>query len=241
MGARNGVTAALMVQSGFSGVPDVLDGEHNMIEALSTEPRPEEMVADLGRRFYVTETAIKTFSVGYPIQAPLDALLALRREHGLTPANVARIVARLPEDGASIVDNRAMPDVNLQYVLAVGLVDGTISFEDSHSQARMKDPQVLAIKDRVELVADRSLLDPEAPRSGRVEVTLRDGRTVSHFTRHPPGTKENPLDTKGVNDKARGLIEPVLGRERTGEIIAIVNQLEAARSIRDLVRLLTRV
>jgi hypothetical protein len=38
MGARNGVTAALMVQSGFSGVPDVLDGEHNMIEALSTEP-----------------------------------------------------------------------------------------------------------------------------------------------------------------------------------------------------------
>jgi 2-methylcitrate dehydratase PrpD len=74
-----------------------------------------------------------------------------------------------------------------------------------------------------------------------VEVTLRDGRTVSHFTRHPPGTKENPLDTKGVNDKARGLIEPVLGRERTGEIIAIVNQLEAARSIRDLVRLLTRV
>lgn len=239
MGARNGVSAALMVQAGFTGVADVLDGEHNMIEALSTEPKPEEMVADLGRRFYVTETAIKTFSVGYPIQAPLDALLTLRREHGLTPANVTRIVARLPEDGALIVSNRAMPDVNIQYVLAVGLIDGTISFEDSHSQARMKDPQVLAVKERVELVADRSLLDPSAPRSGRVEVTLRDGRTVSHFTRHPPGTKENPLDTNGVNEKARGLIERVLGRDRTNAVIRAVNELDALGNIRELVRLLT--
>jgi 2-methylcitrate dehydratase PrpD len=238
MGARNGVSAALMVQAGFTGVADVLDGEHNMIEALSTEPRPEEMVADLGRRFYVTETAIKTFSVGYPIQAPLDALLTLRREHGLTPANVARIVARLPEDGALIVSNRAMPDVNIQYVLAVGLIDGTISFEDSHSQARMKDPQVLAVKERVELVADKSLLDPDAPRSGRVEVTLRDGRTVTHFTRHPPGTKENPLDTNGVNAKARGLIEPVLGPDRTNGIIRAVNQMDTLGNIRDLVRLM---
>ncbi len=239
MGARNGVSAALMVQSGFTGVADVLDGEHNMIEALSTEPKPEEMVADLGRRFYVTETAIKTFSVGYPIQAPLDALLALRREHGLTPANVARIVARLPEDGALIVSNRAMPDVNLQYVLAVGLLDGTISFEDSHSQARMKDPQVLAVKERVELVADRALMDPDAPRSGRVEVTLRDGRTVTHFTRYPPGTKENPLDTNGVNEKARGLIEPVLGRDRTARVIQTVNEMETLGNIRDLIRLMT--
>ena len=239
MGARNGVSAALMVQSGFTGVTDVLDGEHNMIEALSTEPKPEEMVADLGRRFYVTETAIKTFSVGYPIQAPLDALLTLRRQHGLTPDNVARIVARLPEDGALIVDNRAMPDVNLQYVLAVGLVDGLMSFEDSHSSARMKDPQILAVKERVELVPDRMLMDPDAPRSGRVDVTLRDGRTVTHFTRFPPGTKENPLDTNGVNEKARGLIAPILGPDRTGRIIQAVNQIDTLGNIRDLIRLMT--
>jgi 2-methylcitrate dehydratase PrpD len=132
-----------------------------------------------------------------------------------------------------------MPDVNLQYVLAVGLVDGTISFEDSHSQARMKDPQILAVKERVELVADRSLLDPDAPRSGRVEVTLRDGRTVTHFTRHPPGTKENPLDTAGVNEKARGLIEPVLGPGRTDTVIQMVNRLDGLDDIRELQRLLT--
>jgi len=238
MGARNGVTAALMAQAGFTGVPDVLDGEHNALQALSREPRPEEMVAGLGSRFFITETAIKVFSVGYPIQAALDAFLVLRRQHALTLDNVERIVARLPEDGARIVDDRAMPDVNLQYVLACALIDGTLSFEASHSYERMRDPQVLAAKKRVELVADRTLMDPTAPRSGRVDVTLRDGRTVSHFTRHAPGTKENPLDTAGVVAKARNLMLPVIGASRTNEVIDRINALEQLRSVRELANLL---
>jgi len=236
MGARNGVTAALMVQSGFTGVRAVLDGEHNMIQALSTEPRPEQMVAGLGSRFFVTETAIKTFSVGYPIQAPLDALLTLRRRHGLTAENVDRIVARLPEDGARIVDDSAMPDVNCQYILAVGLLDGAVSFADSHSHERMKDPRVLAVKQRIQLVADRSLMKPDAPRSGLVEVTLRDGRQVTQFTPHAPGTKENPLDASGVDAKVRDLMAPVVGAERTAAIIRSVHTLEQIGNVRDFVR-----
>src|SRR5262245_23303974 len=117
MGARNGVTAAVMAQMGFTGVWDVLDGEHNALIALSANPNAEEMVAGLGTRFYVTETAIKPYSVGYPIQAPLDAFLRLVREHGLTPDNVESIVVRLPEDGARVVNDRAMPDVNCQHII----------------------------------------------------------------------------------------------------------------------------
>ena len=234
MGARNGVTAAIMVQLGFTGVWDVLDGEHNALMALSTEPKPEEMISALGSRYYVSETALKPFSVGYPIQAPLDAFLTLRREHALSESNVERIVVRLPEDGARIVDDRSMPDVNCQHIIAVALVDGIVSFEDSHSYDRMADPKVRAAKERIKLVADPALMDPAAPRSGLVEVTLRDGRTVSHFTRHAPGTKENPLDTESVNTKARLLMEPVLGAEQTERIIRRLNTLEELDDVREL-------
>jgi len=240
MGARNGVTAALMVQMGFTGVPDVLDGEHNALEAHSRQPHPEEMVNGLGARFFVTETTIKTFSVGLPVQAALDAFFILRREHGLTVDNVDRIVVRLPEDGAAIVDNRSMPDVNCQYLIAVALIDGALSFEDSHSYDRMKDARVLAVKARVQLVADRTLMDPTAPRSGQVEVSLRDGRKVSHLTRHAPGSKENPLDTAGVAAKARALMTPVLGAPKTEALIQRVNGLEELKSVRELVSLLVR-
>jgi 2-methylcitrate dehydratase PrpD len=227
------------VESGFTGVRDVLEGEHNALEALSQKPQPEAMVADLGRRFYVRESAIKVFSVGYPIQAPLDAFLTLRREHNLTPANVQRIVVKLPPDGAGIVNDREMPDVNVQYCVAVALIDGTISFEDSHSRARMGDAEVLRIKQRVQLVPDPALRDPAAPRSGLVEVTMTDGRTVTHFTKFPPGTKENPLDDARVTAKARALIEPVLGKAKTDTIVSRVNALENVRDVRELARALT--
>ena len=239
MGARNGVTAAIMAQMGFTGVHDVLGGEHNVLQALSTQPQPSEMTAGLGSRYFITESAIKTFSVGYPIQAALDAILTLRRENALTVNNVERIVVRLPEDGARIVNNSAMPDVNLQHLVSLALADGAVSFADSHSRERMTDPQILAVKQRVTLVADRSLMDPEAPRSGLVEVTLRDGRAVSHFTKYPPGTKENPLNTAGVNAKARDLMAPVLGAQRTEAVIQRINALEDLKSVRELRPLLT--
>ena len=56
------------------------------------------MLAGLGSRFCVTETAIKPYPVGYPIQAALDAFFVLHRAHGLTVDNVERIIVRLPTD-----------------------------------------------------------------------------------------------------------------------------------------------
>jgi 2-methylcitrate dehydratase PrpD len=236
MGARNGVTAVVMVQTGFTGVRDVLSGRHNAIEALSSQPHPEAIMADLGSRYFVSETGIKTYSVGYPNQAPLDAFFTLRRQYGLRADNVERIVVRLPEDGPGIVSNSPMPDVNCQYLIATALIDGAVSFANSHSREHMADPQIRAVMQRVQVVGDAKLNDPAAPRSGLVEVTLRDGRTVSHFTRFPPGTKENPVDTEGMNAKARDLMTPVLGAKRTEELIQRVNALEEVSNMRELIR-----
>jgi len=239
MGARNGVTAATMVQTGFTGVWDVLEGEHNVLEALSPSPKPSEIVKDLGNRFFVTETAIKPYPVGYPIQSALDAFFALHRQHGLTVENVERINVRLPEDGARIVNNRSMPDVNCQHMIAMALVDGNVTFASTRSYQRMSDPVVLAVKERVNLVADPRLMDLEAPRSAKVEVVLKDGRTLNHFTPHAYGTKQNPMETKGVNAKVRGLLEPVLGPLRTEAVIQRVNGLEGMANVQELLPFLT--
>ena len=239
MGARNGVTAATMAQAGLTGVWDVLEGEHNVLQALSLDPRPDEMVKDLGTRFYITETAIKPYSVGYPIQAALDAFFALQRAHGLTADNVESVTVRLPQDGAGVVNNRSMPDVNCQHMIAVALMDGEVTFLSTHDYERMSDPATLAIKERVTLIPDRELMDPTAPRSGKVAATLKDGSIVEHFTPHAYGTKENPMSTEDVNGKNRGLLEPVLGVRKTQAIIDMVNNLEKLPDVRELIPYLT--
>jgi 2-methylcitrate dehydratase PrpD len=232
MGARNGVTAVSMVQAGLTGVADVLDGTHNLFIALSTDPKPEAMLEGLGSRFYVAETAIKTFSVGYPIQSPLDAVLTLRKKFGLTPDNVRSIFVKLPTDATGIVSKSAMPDVNCPHLVAVALVKGAVSFADSHDQALMHDPRILEQRAKVTVTGEAALMDPAAPRGAIVEVTLTDGRKVDHFTKFPPGTKENPLSTEAVSAKARDLIAPVLGSDKTEKLIEQINKLETVDDIR---------
>jgi 2-methylcitrate dehydratase PrpD len=239
MGSRNGLTAVTMVQAGMTGVGDVLDGTHNLFIALSTKPQPDEMLAGLGTRFFVTETAIKTFSVGYPIQSPLDAFLALRKQYALTPDNVRSILVKIPTDAVGIVGESAMPDVNLPHIIALALIRGGVSFADSDNRALLRDPAILQQREKVHVQGDQALMDPAAPRGGIVEVTMTNGQTVSHFTKYPPGTKENPIDTAAVAAKARDLMVPVLGADKSARLIDAIVNLEKLDDVRMLASLVT--
>ena len=81
MPARNGVTAATMVASGFTGVDDVFAGDRGFFHAHERYAQPDLLVHGLGKEFDIMQTAIKRWPVGYPIQAPLDALSNLMRAH----------------------------------------------------------------------------------------------------------------------------------------------------------------
>jgi 2-methylcitrate dehydratase PrpD len=234
MGARNGVMAVTMVEGGMTGTSNVLDGAHNLLIAESARPDPQAMVAGLGSRFYVTETDIKLFSVGYPCQSALDALLRLRRQYGLTDGNVRSIVVRLPTDAVGIVGESAMPDVNCQYLVAIALLKGTVSFADSHSPSLMSAPAVSSVRRKVQVVPDSALMDPKAPRGAIVEVTTNDGRQVRHHTKYAPGSVGNPLSVAEVTAKARDLMQPVLGAAKTAGLIRGLNGLEKLDDIRRL-------
>lgn len=238
MGARNGATAVAMVQAGLTGVYNILDGKHNLLSALSTQPNPTAMVSDLGTRFYISESSIKTFPVGYPNQAPLDAFLKLSKENKFTVDQVDKIIVRLPEDAIGIVSNSPMPDVNCQYLIATALIEGNVSFANSHSREHMQIPKIRAFMERVTVIGDPKLNDPLAPRGGIVEVYLKNGSVLSKHTRFPPGTKENPLTTEIVSAKARDLMSPVIGANRTERVIQEVLELDKMQDIKQLISLL---
>jgi 2-methylcitrate dehydratase PrpD len=192
------------------------------------------MLDGLGSRFFVTETAIKTFSVGYPIQSPLDAVLTLRNQHDVRAQDVRQVVVHLPTDAVGIVGHSAMPDVNCQHLVALALVRGAVSFADSHDPGLMQEPTIRTLRNKVEVIGDPALMMRDAPRSARVEVILADGRRLEHFTKFPPGTKENPLSTERVNAKVRDLIVPMLGASRADELIVRLNDLENLADVRAL-------
>ena len=89
MPARNGAAAATMVASGMTGIDDVFSGERSLFHAFSsTNANPELLTRGLGETYEIVNTNIKRWTVGSPIQAPLDSLSTLIKEHKLKARDV---------------------------------------------------------------------------------------------------------------------------------------------------------
>ncbi len=232
--ARNGVTAALLIHAGGTGVEDVLSGADNFLMAFAPRADPALLVDGLGERFEVTRTNIKKWTVGSPIQAPLDAIETLRRRRPFEADEVRRVIVRLATSEAKTVNDREMPDICLQHMLAVMLIDGTASFRAAHDKARMQDPAVLRARAKVTLQPDEALEQLIPRREAVVGVTLADGTTLTERVGDVRGTAENPMTREEVVAKARDLMQPVLGAAKTSRLIETTLALERVTDVRAL-------
>jgi 2-methylcitrate dehydratase PrpD len=179
-------------------------------------------------------TNIKRWSVGSPIQAPLDGLLDMIRQNGIKADQVKKLVVRVAKQGANTVDNRDMPDICLQHMCAVMLIDGIVTFESAHDEKRMKDRKVLDVRSRIELYGDEALTRAMPSRQGIVELTLKDGRELRQHVKAVRGTADNPMTRAEVDEKAFHLLAPILGKKRARLLCDTVWTLEDVSSLRDL-------
>ncbi len=245
MAARNGVASAAMVASGFTGVDDVFSGERNFFVAydethrIGRPPEPQRLAAGLGTTYEIINTNIKRWSVGSPIQAPLDSLLDLIRAHGIRAGDVEHLTVRVAKQGANTTDNRSMPDICMQHMCAIMLIDGIVTFQSSHDEKRMKDPKVLALRKRIELIGDEELTRVLPSRQGIVELKLKDGRMLKHHTKAVRGTTHNPMARAEVDEKGYHLMAPILGKARARKLCDAVwtlDRLSSMRKLRPLLR-----
>src|SRR5690349_4909403 len=240
MTARDGVTAALLVQSGWTGVNDAFAGADNFLVASLPKADPAGLVDKLGERYEVVRTNIKKWTVGSPIQAPLDALENVRKKRPFEPDQVKQVTVHIATDEASVVNNREIPDISLQYMLAVMLIDKTASFRAAHDNARMHDPAVLRERSKIQLVPDAELEKLLPKRVAIVEVTFTDGTHLSERVDAVRGTAENPMSREEVVAKARDLMASILGAANSTSLINKVLALESVKDIRELRPLLQR-
>src|SRR5262245_51576136 len=240
MPARNGVASALLVRSGWNGIDDIFTGADNFCQAYAPKAEPGRLIEKLGERYAITETDIKKWTVGSPIQGPLDAVEAIRGRRAFAADEVRRITVRLAPTVAAVVDNRDMPDVCLQHMLAVMLLDKTVSFHAAHDKPRMQDPAVLRQRAKVNLLPDNDLAKLLPVRVAIVEIELADGSREAERIAAVRGTPRNPMSRAEVVDKARDLMAPVLGRETSERLIEAVFAIESASDVRALRPLLQR-
>ena len=240
MPARNGVTAALLVRSGWNGVDDVFSGEDNFFQVNAPEGNPAVLTDKLGERFEIVNTDIKKWTVGTPIQAPLDAIETMRSKRPFEADAVKSVVVRLAPTVGAVVDNRDIPDICLQHMVAVMLIDKTASFHAAHDKPRMQDAAVLRQRAKVTYTPDSSLAALLPARVAVVEIVLNDGTRMSERVEAVRGTVRNPMTRVEVVDKARDLVAPVLGAAIAQKLIDTTLGIEAVKDVRTLRPLLQK-
>jgi 2-methylcitrate dehydratase PrpD len=240
MTARSGVTSALVVQAGWTGVEDIFSGKDNFFAAYNPHADPAGLAEKLGERYEITRTNIKKWPVGSPIQAALDALETLRKQHPFNSNEVQQVTVRLATDEAAIVNNREIPDICVQHMLAVMLMDSTVTFRSAHDKARMSDPATLWEREKVKLIPDGQLERLMPLRVAIVEVQLTDGTRLTQRVDNVRGTAGNPMTRDEIVAKARDLIAPILGAAQSANLIDRVLNLDQVKDIRELRPLLQR-
>ena len=237
MPARNAVAGATMVACGFTGVDDAFSGSRNFWLAYDKHTDTSHVSRDLGRTYEIMRSNIKNWSVGSPIQAALDSLLALIVAHDVKAAQVRSLRVQVQHTESFIVDNRDMPDICMQHLLAVMLLDGGLTFETSHDDERMHDPKVLAARKRI-VFEGSTALTRAGGRQAIVEIELLDGRRIRHRTEVVRGAWQNPMTRAEVDAKCLPLMAPVLGKRRSRSLLNRVWALDEVDSVRGLRRLL---
>src|SRR6202163_4880999 len=238
--AAGAVLAATLIQSGWSGGPDVFSGPDNFFEALAPRENgaikadPTVLVDKLGERYEIARTNIKKWTVGSPIQAPLDALAGFFKKRSFSADDVSKVTVRIATDEANTVSNRDIPDICLEHMVAVMLLDKTVTFATVHDKERMKDPAVLRQRAKVEVLADPRIDARRPRREAIVELAFNDGTELTQWVRDVRGTVDNPMTREEVVDKARDLIAPVLGAAVTTTLINKLLALETLHDVREL-------
>ncbi|MDE2333356.1 MAG: MmgE/PrpD family protein [Rhodospirillales bacterium] len=239
-----GLTAATLAREGFKGAAEALEGRHGFMHAYAPSPNPARALERLGEAWELMATAVKPYPSCRFGHAGIDAVLALRAEHGIAPDEVESIDYGLSHAGLLLIgepqERRANPQnvVDGQFsgpfVLACALATGAMGWD---SYARLHDPVIRALLPKIRCVHDAAIeaLFP-ASLAGRVTLRAR-GQVFEKTVTVPRGEPANFLSEADLRTKFAGLTESVLGAERTARLADAVLAIDRTADVAGLMRL----
>ena len=240
-----GLHAAALARAGFRGPATIVDGRFGFLHAYGEGASR----ATLGRSddYELMHTGVKPHACCRYAQGPIDAVLALRGEHAITPERVARIEVGIVNAGFAIVceplDAKRRPgsvvdaQFSLPFSLAVALIRGAASPAEFVPR-NWDDPLVRRLMDRVEPVRDAAL-DAMFPRVWPcwVRITLDDGGRHEARITHPTGDPERFPSPPEQRAKFAGLARRALAPDRIDALAAAATRIAGASDVRALLAL----
>jgi 2-methylcitrate dehydratase PrpD len=235
--AQNGLASALLAEKNFTSSNQVIEAKRGFANVMSTKQDYAKITEGLGKTFEITLNSYKPFACGIVIHPAIDGCVQLKREHRLTGAEIEKVELTVAPLVLELTGKRN-PQVGLEgkfsvfHSCAVALLHGAAG-EKEYSDAMVRDPKVIALRDRVEAKIDPKFRDDEV----YVRVLLKDGRVVEKYVEHAIGSKEVPMTDKQIEEKFRGLADDILGADQAGRLLALAWSIEGLQDAAEICRL----
>ena len=240
--AMSGLIAASLASEGFRGTADAIEGNAGFLASYAPNPNPEEAVRNLGIEWETLEIAVKPYPSCRYGHAAMDALIALRAEHGLDDDAVEWVRIGLPQTGWRLIGDPESEKQNprnyvdgqfsMPFVAAVALREGGMSW-DSYA-AHLDDPRTRSLCRRIS-----SVVNPEveshfpAHMAGSARVRTRDGEELEKLVVIAKGEPENFPAAVELRAKFDGLIGDYLPGEQRVALAEALDSFEAAERAGD--------
>ncbi|MDP6705166.1 MAG: MmgE/PrpD family protein [Alphaproteobacteria bacterium] len=230
--ASSGVAAAELAGLGITGPTALFEADDgSYLRAFSDVIHPEQLIDGLGARYHLEETSFKPYACCGSLHAYVDAALALRQRLGGPPAEGQRVRAGLCKvvevqcgfDYAPGTELNAQ--MNARYCIAAALAEGGV-LPPQFAAAKMADPEIVALAERIELVHDPEL-DGIYPTHyvGWVEIEQADGGFDRVHIPDPSGSVANPEREAALRAKFAMLMSDRLGPDGVAAVSAATEDL----------------
>jgi 2-methylcitrate dehydratase PrpD len=219
--AQNGLTAALLAARNFTSSEQGLEAPRGFAHVLSRERDFSKLTRSLGKTWEVTRNTYKPFPCGIVIHPTIDACIQLRNEHSPRPSEIEKVELRvhplvLELTGKKTPTRGLEGKFSVYHSAAAALVRGVVG-QREYSDDAVRDPEVVALRDRVTATVDPSVREEEV----YARVVLDSGRVLEKHVEHVVGSLENPLSDRDLETKFRGQAEGLLSEGEIRELLSL--------------------
>jgi 2-methylcitrate dehydratase PrpD len=235
--AQNGLSAALLARANFTSSNQVLEAKRGFASVMSTRRDYSRITEGLGKTFEVTLNSYKPFACGIVIHPAIDGCVQLKKQHGLSGTEVETVELTVAPLVLELTGKRA-PQLGLEgkfsvfHSCAVALLFGAAG-EKQYSDAMVKDPKVVALRDKVDAKIDAKIRDDEV----YVRLTLKDGRVLEKYIEHAIGSKEVPMSDEQLDEKFHVLVDDILGSAHAARLNKLTRSIESLKDAADISRM----
>jgi len=246
-----GITSAAFAAQGFESPPRVYEGRFGLYASHLGAEASADLAActkGFGEEWETMRVAVKPYPACHFTHAFADAMLALRAEHGLVPADVATIRCLIAQGEMKTVcepeDRKRRPgstydaQFSVPFIVGAALARGQVTLAEIREDA-LTDPAIRAVAEKVTCEPDPDSGFPELF-SGEVVVETTDGRTLRHREQVNRGADTRPLSAEDITGKFLANARVAVGADRSEQVLEAMLALDRVEDVREVTAVLAR-